>query len=57
MLVLTRNAGERIFIKLPDGSKIVVQVVAVHGRGCVRVGIEAARDILILREEVKEFEK
>jgi carbon storage regulator len=47
MLVLTRKAGERIFI---DGS-IVVEVLEVRGNR-VRIGIQAPQDMTILRQEL-----
>lgn len=45
MLVLSRKLGERIYI----GDSIVVTVVDID-RGKVRLGIEAPRDIEILRD-------
>ena len=47
MLVLTRKTGERIQV----GDSIVVTVVRIQGDK-VRIGIEAPRDVQILREEV-----
>lgn len=47
MLVLLRKLNERIVI---DGS-IVVTVVAIHD-GRVRLGIEAPRDVRIVRPEL-----
>lgn len=47
MLVLTRNIGEKIFI----GDDIVIQVCDIRGDQ-VRIGVDAPRDVLILREEV-----
>lgn len=47
MLVLTRRAGERIFI----GKDIVVTIVD-FAAGKVRVGIDAGKDVPIYREEV-----
>lgn len=47
MLVLTRKAGEEIRI----GEGIVLTVVAVDGRR-VRLGLEAPRDVAILRAEL-----
>jgi len=49
MLVLTRRIGESIRI----GDDIVVTLVQI-GPGKVRLGIEAAPDVIILREELLE---
>lgn len=48
MLVLTRNEGQTILI----GDDIRVTVVGTKG-GQVRFGIEAPRDVTVLREELK----
>lgn len=47
MLVLSRRRGERIVI----GDNIVVTVISVEG-GRVKLGIEAPRNIRVLRAEV-----
>jgi carbon storage regulator len=49
MLVVTRKINERIFI----GNDICVQIVNCHGNQ-VRIGIDAPKSCLILREEVKD---
>lgn len=48
MLVLSRRESERIRL----GQSIVVTVVRVSGDK-VRLGIEAPRDVLVLREELE----
>jgi len=48
MLVLSRKAGERIYI----GDDIVVTVIT-SGNGKVRLGIEAPSHVSIDREEVR----
>lgn len=48
MLVLSRKRGESIIIA--DGL-ITVTVLEIHGRQ-VRLGIEAPRDISVVREEL-----
>lgn len=48
MLVLSRKPGERILI----GDNIAITVVRV-GPHSVRIGIEAPRDVNIVREEIK----
>lgn len=47
MLVLTRKQGEAIYV----GAEIVIRLVRVKG-GQVRVGIEAPKNVTILREEI-----
>jgi carbon storage regulator len=49
MLVLTRSEGQSIFI----GDGVKVTVVSTKG-GQVRFGIDAPRDMTILREEVSK---
>ena len=49
MLVLTRKVGEKILI----GDDIVVTLVRIH-HDKVRVGIEAPRNVVIHREEVRD---
>ena len=49
MLVLTRKVGERINIS----DDIIVSVIEIN-RGSVRLGIEAPRQVSILRHEVYE---
>ena len=48
MLVLSRKVGEKILI----GDEIAVTVVRVS-QGIVRIGVEAPRDLPIVREEIK----
>ena len=52
MLVLSRKPHERILI----GDDIAVTVVRV-GPGNVRLGIEAPRDVPIVRDELEKFEE
>ncbi len=47
MLVLSRKTGERIMI----GDKIAITVVRIS-QGTVRIGIDAPRDLSVVREEV-----
>ena len=49
MLILTRKPGEKIRI----GDDIVIHVVDI-GKGNARIGIEAPKDVSIMREEVVE---
>jgi len=48
MLVLSRKVGERILI----GDDIAVTVVRV-AQGIVRIGVEAPKQLPIVREEIK----
>ena len=48
-LVLTRNINESIII----GDDIKITVLEVSGRS-VRLGIDAPRDVIVDREEVRE---
>lgn len=49
MLVLSRRLGERIWI----GGNICITVMQIE-RGKVRIGIDAPRDVPIVREEIRE---
>ena len=49
MLVLSRKATQRVLL----GDAIVITVVRVSGDK-VRLGIEAPRDVVVLREELRE---
>ena len=49
MLVLTRRVDEAVVI----GKDVVVRVLGVEKNGQVRLGIEAPRDVRILREELR----
>jgi carbon storage regulator len=51
MLILTRREGETLLI----GDNIEVTVLAVNGSQ-VRIGIEAPREVTILREEIAHRE-
>ena len=50
MLVLSRRESERIRL----GDSIVVTVVRLAGDK-VRIGIEAPKEVLVLRDELDEF--
>lgn len=47
MLILTRKIGEKIII----GDDVVLSVVEIN-KGVVKLGIEAPKDVAILRQEV-----
>jgi carbon storage regulator len=50
MLVLSRKPGEKITI----GSRITITVLAVKGNK-VRLGIEAPKEVAVLRAELNDF--
>ena len=52
MLTLSRKAGERVVLTLPDGREIWVGVVTVKANGSVRLGFTAPDDVEIWREEL-----
>lgn len=53
MLVLEREAGQRIKMILADGRVITVAFLKMrNGRG--RIGVEAPNDVLVLREELDD---
>lgn len=49
MLVLGRKTDERIFLTMPDGRNITIVVTEIHPDK-VRIGIEAPRDVVIVRD-------
>lgn len=53
MLILNRKSDERIVFLLNDGRQITILVTSVRGKN-VKVGIEAPKDVLILREELQK---
>lgn len=53
MLVLSRKKNEKIYIRIPGREDIVVTVVRVDDQKKVRLGIEADKDVSILRSELE----
>lgn len=51
MLVLSRREREVIEVRTPSGEVIHINVVKVKGN-TVRIGIDAAQDVHILRQEL-----
>ena len=51
MLVLSRKVGEKILI----GDNVSVTVVRV-AQGIVRIGVDAPKDMAIVRDEIKDRE-
>lgn len=52
-MVLSRKLGQRIVCRVPNGPTIKLTVVDID-RGKIRVGIEAPREVEILREELTQ---
>ncbi len=52
MLVLTRKVQEEIMI----GDDIVVKIIRVKG-GAIRIGIEAPRNVRVMRSELTEAQQ
>lgn len=50
MLVLSRNKGESVVI----GNDVVVRIIDVY-KGTVRLGIEAPKEVVVDRLEVREM--
>lgn len=50
MLVLTRKSGEAVVLET-DGKEIVVRLLEISGSR-VRLGVEAPREVTVLREEI-----
>ena len=48
MLIIRRRAGEAVLV----GEEVEIAVVEVSG-GCVKLGISAPREVLILRKEIR----
>jgi len=48
MLVMERQAGERIFV----GGDIVITIAEVRPNGKVKVGVDAPKEIRVIREEL-----
>jgi sRNA-binding carbon storage regulator CsrA len=53
-LVLGRRIGERIFITLPDGQKIIIELADIVNPNLTRIAITADESIIIEREEIAE---
>ena len=52
MLILTRGPQQKVFIRLPDGRQVVVEVVEAVSKNKIRLGFQAPDDVVILREEL-----
>lgn len=56
MLILSRNAREKIIIDLGEKGVVEVMIVDIE-RGKVRLGIEAPHEIPIVRQELLKEKK
>lgn len=54
MLVLSRKKDETIILKGPGVNDIKITVVRIDNRNKVRIGIEADKDITVLRSELAD---
>lgn len=52
MLVLSRKKDETIVLKGPNMDDIKITVVRIDNRNKVRIGIEAEKQITVLRQEL-----
>jgi len=54
MLVLSRKKDETILIKVPGREDIVLTVVKIDGPNKVRLGVQAEKDVIVLRSELEK---
>lgn len=54
MLVLSRKKDEMIILKGPNMEDIKITVVRIDNRNKVRIGIEAEKEITVLRSEIED---
>lgn len=52
MLVLSRKKDETIILKAPNMEDIKITVVRIDNKNKVRIGIEAEKDITVIRQEL-----
>lgn len=52
MLVLSRKKDETIILKSPDMNDIRITIVRIDNRNKVRIGIEADKEVTVLRSEL-----
>jgi len=53
MLVLSRKKDEKIILKFADMPDIRITVVKIDSRNKVRLGIEADKEVTVLRSELE----
>lgn len=54
MLVLSRKKDESIIVRIPGQEDIRLTVVRIDNMNKVRIGVEADKDVVILRAELDE---
>jgi carbon storage regulator CsrA len=54
MLVLSRKKDETIIVRIPGRDDIRLTVVRIDNMNKVRIGVEADKDVVILRSELDE---
>lgn len=52
MLVLSRKKDETIILKSPNMEDIKITIVRIDNRNKVRIGIEADKEVTVLRSEL-----
>ena len=53
MLVLSRKTDETIILRIPGHEDIKLTVVRIDNRNKVRLGIDADKDVVVLRSELE----
>ena len=53
MLVLSRKTDETIILRIPGHEDIRLTVVRIDNRNKVRLGIDADKDVVVLRSELE----
>jgi carbon storage regulator CsrA len=53
MLVLSRKKDEAIIMKIPGHEDIRLTVVRIDNMNKVRIGVEADKDVVVLRSELE----
>lgn len=54
MLVLSRKKDESIVLRVPGRDDIRLTVVRIDNMNKVRLGVEAEKDVVVLRSELEE---
>lgn len=57
MLVLSRKQDETIIIRVPEREDIKLTIVKIDSLNKVRIGVEAEKDVVILRSELNKDSK
>jgi carbon storage regulator CsrA len=52
MLVLSRKKDETIIVRIPGKEDIRLTVVRIDNMNKVRIGVEAEKDVVVLRSEL-----